>query len=142
VAAAAPVFVAICSLLIGLDVRPVTDWFWPAPTTNIVEAAAMGDAARVRALAARGEPLNRPMAVRPGILPVEAPSAMSALEAAVWHRGDETVAMIVDLGARPTVSEAQRLSCLATAFEQPAIAELLLTALAVPARPCDDRPRD
>ena len=67
-AAAAPTAVCSFALLLALGVRPATQWFWPAPTTNLAEAAAMGDAARIRVLAAAGAPLDVVLPVRAGLL--------------------------------------------------------------------------
>jgi hypothetical protein len=134
-AATAPLLVALFALFLGFGVPPVREWFWPAPTTNVAEAAALGDAPRVRALAAEGAPLNEPLPVRPGILG-GAPSAMSAVEAAIRADSDFMLALLLDLGVRPPPHEARRLYCLAVRLETQDAAELLRESLQLSSDSC------
>jgi hypothetical protein len=101
VAAVPPLALAIFALLLGLGVPPVTEWFWPTPTTNVAEAAMLGDAARVRALAAHGVSLDAPQSVRREIRADGAPAVMTPLEAAMRHGRDELVQLLLELGATP-----------------------------------------
>jgi hypothetical protein len=135
-AATAPVVVALFALLLGFEVPPVREWFWPTPTTNVAEAAAIGDRPRVRALAAEGAPLNVPMPVRPDILR-DAPPELTAVEAAVRAGNDPVVALLLELGVRPPPDEAHRLYCLATGLEEETIAEQLREALQLSADSCN-----
>jgi hypothetical protein len=91
--------VATFALLLGLGVRPVTEWFWPTPTTNVAEAAALGDAARVRALVANGASLDTPQPVRRELRADGAPPVLTPLEAAMRHGRDELVQLLLELGA-------------------------------------------
>ena len=141
VAAAAPVLVALFGLLLGLGLAPVTAWFWPRPTTNVAEAAALGDMARVRMLAARGERLDVVLPIDPRFLEDDSPRAMAPLEAAVRRRSDSLVAVLLELGVKPTSAEAQRLYCLAMAAETRDVATLLHDAFHVPADSCSAPPQ-
>jgi hypothetical protein len=96
-----PLALAIFALLLGLDVPPVTEWFWPTPTTNIAEAAVLGDAARVRALAASGAPVDAPQPVRPELRTDGTPAVLTPLEGARRHGHDELVRLLIELGATP-----------------------------------------
>jgi hypothetical protein len=136
-AAAAPVALGAFSVLVALGVPPIRDWFWAPPDTNIAEAAALGDAARVRTLAAAGVSLVEPARVRPDLLDDDYPAAMSALEAAVRRRSDSLVQMVVELGARPSAADARRLTCLARSEEDAGTAAVLERAFAVPPDACD-----
>ena len=110
-AAAAPVAVGLLALSLGLGV-PAAAWFWPRPATNIAEAAALGDAARMRALAAQGAAVDAALPVRPGLLD-GSPPAMSALDAAI-RRGDYAVVEVaLELWDRPARQEVVRLYCAA-----------------------------
>jgi len=100
-AAAPPLALAAFGLLLGLNVPPVPQWFWPTPTTNIAEAAALGDAARVRALAAAGAPLDAALPVSPDIRTSGEPPLMTPLEAALRRGHDELVQLLRELGAKP-----------------------------------------
>lgn len=100
-ASAPPLALALFGLLLGLGVPPVTHWFWPTPTTNVAEAAALGDAARVRVLAAAGARLDLPLPVREGIRNRDEPAVMSAIEAATRRGHDELVQLLLELGANP-----------------------------------------
>jgi hypothetical protein len=100
-ASAPPLALALFGLLLGLGVPPVTEWFWPTPTTNVAEAAALGDAARVRALAATGARLDLPLPVREGIRNRDEPAVMSAIEAARRRGHDELVQLLIELGGNP-----------------------------------------
>ena len=122
--------------LLGLGVPPLTDWFWPAPTTNIAEAAALGDAARVRALAGAGMSLEAPQAVRQEIRHSEAPHVMTPLEAAVHHRSEYVVELLLDLGVHPPADEAHRLRCVARAVKAPQTAALIERRFQLPPAPC------
>jgi hypothetical protein len=135
-AAAGPVAFGAFGLLIGLGASPMREWFWTSPDTNIVEAAALGDAARVRTLAAAGVSLDAPVRVRPDLLDDNLPPQMSALEAAVRRRSDSLVQMVIELGARPSDQEARRLACLAREVDDPGTAAVLDRAFAIPAEAC------
>lgn len=136
-AAAAPLAVALFALLLGLGMPPVAGWFWPAPTTNIAEAAALGDAARVRALAAAGVGLDTPWPVRGDVRNSDAPPVMAPLEAAIRHRSEYVVELLLDLGVRPSAEEGRRLHCLAAAMDAADTAALLQEKLGLPAPSCD-----
>lgn len=124
-AAASPVGIGLFALLLAFGVPPVTAWFWPTPTTNIAEAAALGDAARVRSLVAEGVPLDAPVPLRDDIRNRETPPVMVPLEAAVRHRSEYVVELLLELGVRPPVDEARRLHCMAAAMEADTIAALI-----------------
>ncbi|MBI2185754.1 MAG: ankyrin repeat domain-containing protein [Acidobacteria bacterium] len=102
IAAAPPLALATFGLLLAVGMPPLPEWFWPTPTTNIAEAAALGDAARVRALAADGVPLDVPLPLRDEVRPNGAPSSMTPLEAAKWRGHDELVQLLLELGAKPS----------------------------------------
>jgi len=106
IAVAPPLALALFGLLLGLGLPPVTEWFWPAPTTNIAEAAALGDAARVRALAATGARLDLPLPVRESIRSRDEPAVMSAIEAARRRGNDELVQLLLELGANSPAADA------------------------------------
>lgn len=127
-AAAIPAAAALCALLLGLGVPIATTWFWPVPDTNIAEAAALGDAARVRTLAAQQVPVDRPLPVRPGLLENDTPAMMSALEAAIRRDSDDLddlVGVLLELWAAPSPAEALRLYCLAAGREAESVTALL-----------------
>lgn len=105
-AVAPPIVLAAFGLLLALGVPPVTGWFWPAPDTNLTEAAALGDAARVRVLAAAGAALDAPLPVRDAIRDSAAPRLMTPLEAAMRRGNDELVRLLLELGATPSVEPA------------------------------------
>jgi hypothetical protein len=92
---------ATFALLLGLGVPPVTEWFWPTPTTNVSEAAALGDAARVRALVATGASIDAPQPVRPALTGDGSPAVLTPLEAAMRRGHDELVRLLLELGATP-----------------------------------------
>ena len=135
-ASAAPVTLGLVALLTGFGVPALTEWFWPAPTTNIAEAAALWDGARVRALAARGAQLDAVMPVRRRVVDGGAPETMTPLEAAIRSRSETMVEVILELGARPSDTEAQRLACLAVRIAAPLSAEVLERAFALPPTSC------
>lgn len=137
--AAPPIAVALVALLLGLDVAPVTEWFWPTPTANVAEAAAFGDAARVRVLAGRGARLDVPLPVRPDLLD-GTPPAISAAEAAIRRRSDALLEVLLELGLDPPAHEARRLYCLARQVEADDAADLLLDALRLSPVSCDVPP--
>ena len=97
-AAAGPLCVAVAGLLLGTGVPFVRERSWPTPTTNLAEAAALRDGARVRVLVAAGARLDEPMPVRPGLLD-DAPARMTPMEAAVASGSDDMVSLLVELGA-------------------------------------------
>ena len=132
-----PLIVALFSLLVGLGIPGVTTWFWADPDTNIVEAVWLSDGARVRALALRGESLNLALPVRPALLEDDAPSTMTPLEAAVRRASSDMIALALELGARATPDEAERLQCLALAVGSSEAVELVGLAFGVSAGPCD-----
>jgi hypothetical protein len=123
-------------LLLAVGFGPVRDLFWPTPDTNIAEAAALGDAARVRELAAQGMPLDKPLRVRAELLDGDQPLEVSALEAAVRRRSDSLVQILIELGARPSPDEGRRLLCLAQTGRDEQVAHLLEEAFAIPASAC------
>jgi hypothetical protein len=123
-AAAPPVLVACCALLLGSGLPIVTTRFWPVSPTNVAEAALLGDAARVRLLAARGAPLDASLPVRAEIRERDEPSTMTPLEAAARHDGDSLVGVLFDLGLRPPPDEKRRLYCLAVELGTAAADEL------------------
>jgi hypothetical protein len=98
---APPLILAAFGLLLGVGTPPVTEWFWPAPTTNAAEAALLGDSARIRVLVADGVSLNTPMPIRPDLRDDDMPLLMSPLEAAMRGGNDEAVQLLIELGARP-----------------------------------------
>ena len=100
-AAVPPLALATFALLLGLGVPPVTEWFWPTPTTNVAEAAALGDAARVRALVGNGASLDAPQPVRRELRADDAPVVLTPLEAAIRHGRDELMQLLLELGATP-----------------------------------------
>jgi len=100
-AAVPPLAAAAFALLVGLGVPPVTEWFWPTPTTNVAEAAVLGDAARVRALAATGASIDAAHPVRRELRVDREPAAMTPLEGAMRRGHDELVQLLLELGATP-----------------------------------------
>lgn len=131
-----PIVVAAVALLLGLRVPVVTQSFWPASDTNIVEAAFVRDAARVRVLAAV-QSLNQPQPVRPRLLESNDPRVMTPLEAAVRGRSDDVVRIVLELGARPLTNEARRLQCLALEKGVNGAADLLRETFDLPDGSCD-----
>lgn len=122
IVAAAPVAVGLFALSLGLG-TPAAAWFWPEPATNIAEAAALGDAARMRALAAQGAAVDAALPLRPGLLEGN-PPAMSALEAAIQRGEYAVVEVALELWDNPAHQDAVRLYC-AAAIRSREIAELL-----------------
>jgi len=105
-AAAPPLALAAFALLLGLGVPPLPEWFWPTPNTNVAEAAALGDAARVLALASDGMPVDTALPVREGIRSSGEPAMMTPLEAATSRGHDELVQLLLELGAGPSAEAA------------------------------------
>jgi hypothetical protein len=142
-AAAAPVLLGVFSLLLASGVPPVVTWFWPASPTNAAEAAALGDAQRLRMLAARATPMDAPLPVRPEFRAAGAPATMTPLEAAIrlegaTHReGDSILEVLLDVGVRPPADEVRRLYCVAQAVEAPEAAEALRKTFNVSAAACE-----
>ena len=137
-ASAAPVLLGGFALLLALGVPPAVQWFWPAPATNAAEAVALGDAARVRTLAARGERLDVPLPVRAAVLDGEHDMTISPLEAAVRRRGEDSlVPVLLDLGVHPPPQEVHRLYCLAERLRATDAAARLDEAFDRPAVPCE-----
>jgi hypothetical protein len=101
VAAVPPLALATFALLLGLGVPPVPEWFWPTPTTNVAEAAVLGDAARVRALAAAGASIDAAHPVRREFRVDGDPAVMTPLEGAMRRGHDELVQLLLELGATP-----------------------------------------
>jgi hypothetical protein len=137
IAAVPPLLVALGALTLGAGLPAAEEWFWPAPATNMAEAAATRDAARVRVLAGRAVDPNARFPVRPGLLDGDAPREMTPLEAAIRSRREELVAVVIQLGARPDTDEAQRLQCVATAVDAPRAAEILQRMLGAPPATCE-----
>jgi hypothetical protein len=135
-ALAPPLLVAAFALLLGLGVSSVTTWFWPPSTTNIVEAVWLKETARVRVLASRQESLNATLPVRPELLDRGAPASMTPLEAAVRSESDAIVAIVLELGARPTLAEARRLQCVAVEIGANGAAVLLAQTFTLPLHSC------
>ena len=140
-ASAAPVGVGLFALLLGLGVPPVTEWFWPTPTTNVAEAASLGDGARLLQLAREGVPLDAPLPIRADIRERDEPSDMSPLEAAIRRRRDSIVEILLELGARPTIDEVNRLYCLAERVQATDAAELLRKTFLLSGVTCEAPPR-
>jgi hypothetical protein len=124
-AAVPPLAVALFALLLTLRIPFVVDWFWPHASTNVAEAAALGDLARVKTLAAQGDRLDVAMPVDGRFRDGGTPSEMSAWEAAVRRRSDSLVEGMVQLRPAPAAAESQRLYCLARANDAENVAELL-----------------
>ena len=80
-ALAGPVILAAAAFTLALGPRALSRHFWPVPDTNIAEAAAMRDSARVRAEAGGGVPLDRPYPIRPGLVD-HAPPTLTVEDAA------------------------------------------------------------
>ncbi|MBI4888584.1 MAG: hypothetical protein HY824_15920 [Acidobacteria bacterium] len=139
-ACAAPALVGLFALLLGIGTPAVVEWFWPAPATNIAEAAAVKDSARVRDLDFHGASLNAVLPVRPALLD-RAPAEMTPLEAAVRSGDDGVVGVVLELGARPSLDEVRRLLCLATAIDLPRTAALLQRIFSLDAPSCGDPAR-
>lgn len=127
-----PLAIGGFALLLGLRVPAVVNWFWPAPTTNIAEAAALGDAARVRTLAAGGARVDVPLPVDPRWRQDGAPGAVSALEAAIRRRGESLLQVILDLDVHLPPQEARRLYCLAVDLEAGEVAALIQDVFELP----------
>lgn len=92
-ALAGPVILAAAAFVVALGPPALARHFWPAPDTNIAEAAAMRDSARVRAQASRGVPLDRPYPIRPGLVDNAPPSL--TLEEAARLSGSEVLIRVV-----------------------------------------------
>ncbi len=92
-ALAGPVILAAAAVVLALGPRALSRHFWPTPDTNIAEAAAMRDSARVRAEASRGVPLDRPYPIRPGLVDNAPPSL--TLEDAARLGGSEALIRLV-----------------------------------------------
>ena len=84
---------------------------WPAQRVTLAEAVATRDPAEVERLIGFGENPNSAMSVRPGLL---GPTAVrvTPLEAAVWSRDAEMLALLLRRGAIPSESELRALRCL------------------------------
>ena len=136
VIAVPPIVIAAFALLIGAGVPPVAGWFWPESDTNIVEAAFVTDAARVRTLAGR-ESVNQPQRVREQLLDSDDPRVMTPLEAAVRGRNEEVVRLVLELGARPVASEVRRLQCIAIEEGVNGAAEMLRETFRLSDVSCD-----
>lgn len=137
---AAPLLVIAGGLSVAAGVPGVRGSFWPAPDTNLAEAAAVRDYARVRALAARGARLTERLPVRPGLLRGALP-AMTALEAAIRIQSPEMVDILFALGANPGFDEARTLHCLALALDAPAAAATFERTYPVAAAACTQGPQ-
>ena len=92
-ALAGPVLLAVAAAAVALGPSSLSNAFWPAPDTNIAEAAAMRDSARVRALAGRGMPRDRRYPIRPSLVEHAPPSL--TLEEAARLSGSATVVQVV-----------------------------------------------
>jgi hypothetical protein len=136
-AAAAPLALGVAGVLVAAGVPPLRGWIWPAADTTMVEAAALGDSARLRALAAAGASLDARGAVRRDLVDRDVPTNMTPIEAAVRRRSDSMVQMLIELGARPSAAEARYLWCLATETDDPGTAELLAESFPEAAGDCE-----
>jgi hypothetical protein len=84
---------------------------WPAQPVTLAEAAATRDEAEVERLIGYGDNPNAPADVRPGLLAVAA-VRVTPLEAAVWSRDAEMLALLLRNGAIATSSQLRTLRCL------------------------------
>ena len=93
-ALAGPILLAVVAGAVALGPPALSRWFWPAPDTNIAEAVAMRDSARVRAEASRGAPLDRAYPIRPGLVDNAPPSL--TLEDAARLSGSDAMIRVVE----------------------------------------------
>src|SRR5262245_38279152 len=134
-----PLVLGLAAFLFGIGLPQAEKRFWPNPDTNLAEAAALGDVARIRALTVRGGSLHVLLPVRSGLVR-EGPGSMTPLEAAIRNRSDAAIAVLWELGGPPPRDEAAReLWCLANQVGANSAAALLDQVLQSP-RECDGRP--
>ena len=95
-ALAGPVILAAAALAVALGPASVSNAFWPVPDTNIAEAAAMRDSARVRAEASRGVSLDRPYPIRPSLVD-NAPPSLTLEDAARMSGSDVLVRVMTEI---------------------------------------------
>ena len=93
-ALAGPALLAVAAAAVALGPSSLSKAFWPVPDTNIAEAAAMRDSARVRALAGRDLSRDRRYPVRPSLVE-HAPPTLT-LEEAARLSGSATVVQVVE----------------------------------------------
>jgi hypothetical protein len=95
----APLLVAGVGVFAAAGVPPFGG-FWPDADTNIAEAAALRDGARVRALVQEGASVNDRRPIREGLLDGDDPATtMTPLEAARAGGSEEMVGILMELGA-------------------------------------------
>lgn len=93
-ALAGPVILAATASAVALGLPGLSEYFWPAPDTNIAEAAVLRDSARVRSLARRGVPLDRRYPIRP-VLVGDGPPNLT-LEEAAHRSGSDVMVRVVE----------------------------------------------
>lgn len=98
-ALAAPLLVVFVGVLAAAGVPPFGG-FWPESDTNVAEAAALRDGARVRTLVQGGASVNDPQPIREGLLDGDDPATrMTPLEAARAGGSEEMLGILRELGA-------------------------------------------
>lgn len=95
-ALAGPALLAVAAAAVALGPSSLSKAFWPVPDTNIAEAAAMRDVARVRALAGRNVPRDRRYPVRPSLVE-HAPPTLTLDEAARLSGSDAMVRVVAEI---------------------------------------------
>jgi len=107
-----PLLLGVLTGLLVVGVPPLHRAFWPEPDTNAAEAVVLGDVARLRFLAARGDDLRARVPVRPG-LPSSMPGMVTPLEAAIRTRNERAFKVLWEIGAPSTTDEVGQLRCVA-----------------------------
>jgi hypothetical protein len=109
-----PVSAAFCALLFFVVAEAAgARLFATAPPSNVAEAAALGDAARVVAFIGSGQSPDARWPVRRGLLDSQKPVRVTALQAAILSRSPEIAGLLLRHGAH--VEHGESLACLAQA---------------------------
>jgi hypothetical protein len=119
-AVAAPVALATAAILTfsALELRGETPLSY-GPMRNVAEAAALGHASEVLRLLAAGQDPNHIWTVREEMLSSTI-TRVTALEAAIWSRRAQLIALLDRLGAVADEDTRRHLACLARDLESPA----------------------
>jgi hypothetical protein len=135
--AALPPLVLVAFLLaVVLGVGDVRADVWPAPTTNLSEAAALRDLSRIRLLTDRGADVNAVYTVEPDVLG-RAEVQVTPLVAAAATNVNETVELLLELGAKPQAEDARLVHCLAARANNPDMSTALEKASGLAPSSCD-----
>jgi hypothetical protein len=109
---------------------------WPAPMTNLSEAASLRDLSRIRLLTDRGEDVNAVYTVEPDLL-ARVEVRVTPLVAAAATNVNETVDLLLELGARPQAEDARLVHCLAARANNPDMSKALEKVSGLAPSSCD-----